>query len=301
MRIEQLTYFLEIAKTSSINKAAENLFVTQPGLSDSVKKMESELGLTLLNRSKTGVSLTENGKIVALHASIILSAYHDMLKDLSLISETPEEHLKGTIVIATTPLFAASVLTDVNAVFRQTYPHANVRYFELNNSDITEWLKNGRADLGFFATTQQPLEDPIPLESFEDPQLVHSVLCQDDLIICMAQRSPMARHKFFSPDITSTAKTVTFLNSESTAPQNIVAISNNIATQIDIVLQGEAVAPVPKQAYERCFSSTKGLVSRPIKPCPVVSYHMISPADNELSPMQMAYTHILKEHIAKVF
>ena len=121
MRIEQLTYFLEVAKTHSINKAAENLFVTQPGLSDSIKKMESELGLKLLNRSKTGVSLTESGKIVVQHAYTILEAYEDMLRDLSIVNSPEHAELKGTVTIATPPLFAASVLTDVNTLFRNRF------------------------------------------------------------------------------------------------------------------------------------------------------------------------------------
>lgn len=298
MRIEQLAYFLEIAKTNSINKAAENLFVTQPGLSDSVKKMESELGLQLLNRSKTGVSLTENGKIVALHASIILSAYQDMLKDLSLIADSPAEQLKGTIVIATTPLFAASVLTDVNGLFRQLYPHVHIRYFELGEADILEWTKIGRADFGFFASTQRENETAMAIV---DTKLHQTPLCQDELVICLAQRSPMAIHKFFPASFIETAKTVTFQSPDQPMPQNIVAISNNIVTQIDILLQAEAVAPVPRQAFERCFASTKGLVSRPIRPAPLVTYNMVCLAGRKLHAIEEAYIQTLQDHIAKNF
>jgi len=101
----------QVVKTGSINKAAENLYVTQPGLSDSIKKMESELGLTLLNRSKTGVTLTENGRIVARHAVNILTAYNRMLNELKLLSDDDLDNPKETLTIATSPLFAAALPT----------------------------------------------------------------------------------------------------------------------------------------------------------------------------------------------
>lgn len=62
MRIEQLSAFVEIASSNSISIAAENLFITQPSLSRSMKLLEEELNLTLFIRSFDGVRLTEEGK-----------------------------------------------------------------------------------------------------------------------------------------------------------------------------------------------------------------------------------------------
>ena len=72
MRIEQLEYFLEIARTGSINRAAENLFLTQPGLSSAVKSLEKELGTTLLIRTSSGIDLTKDGQVIAENASAVL-------------------------------------------------------------------------------------------------------------------------------------------------------------------------------------------------------------------------------------
>ena len=63
MRIEQLQYFAEVVRTGSISSAAKNLFVSQQGISDSIKNLESEVEFPLLTRNKRGVSLTKNGEV----------------------------------------------------------------------------------------------------------------------------------------------------------------------------------------------------------------------------------------------
>ena len=62
LRIEQLRSFLEVASSKSISIAAENLYITQPSLSRSLKLLEEELGLDLFIRSSDGVRLTTEGK-----------------------------------------------------------------------------------------------------------------------------------------------------------------------------------------------------------------------------------------------
>ncbi|MBP1761344.1 MAG: transcriptional regulator, LysR family [Firmicutes bacterium] len=51
MRLDQLYYFVEVAKTKSISLTAERIYVSQPSITDSIKKLEQELGVTLLTRS----------------------------------------------------------------------------------------------------------------------------------------------------------------------------------------------------------------------------------------------------------
>lgn len=62
MRIEQFLYFLEIAQTQSIHIAAENLYISQPAVSRSIRALEDELGIQLFKRTVEGACLTENGR-----------------------------------------------------------------------------------------------------------------------------------------------------------------------------------------------------------------------------------------------
>ena len=59
MRIETLQYFIEVAKSKSINAAAEKLYISQPALGIAIKNLEKELGFPLFERSHNGVKLTQ--------------------------------------------------------------------------------------------------------------------------------------------------------------------------------------------------------------------------------------------------
>ncbi len=68
MTLTQLRYLMTIAKTGSFNKAAEQLYVSQPSLTSAVKELERELGITLFYRSGRGVTLTGDGTEFLLYA-----------------------------------------------------------------------------------------------------------------------------------------------------------------------------------------------------------------------------------------
>ena len=62
MNLQYLRYALEISRTGSISKAAENLSVAQPNLSRAVKELESALGISIFERTRTGMAVTPEGE-----------------------------------------------------------------------------------------------------------------------------------------------------------------------------------------------------------------------------------------------
>ena len=72
MRLEQLKCLLDIAHTGSITNTAQRLFISQQAVSKSIKQLERELGLELLIRTKTGVTLTDAGEEVVRYAENML-------------------------------------------------------------------------------------------------------------------------------------------------------------------------------------------------------------------------------------
>lgn len=73
MNILHLKYAVEIAKTGSINKAAENLLMGQPNLSRAIKELEGSIGITIFDRSAKGMFVTEEGEEFLIHAKKILN------------------------------------------------------------------------------------------------------------------------------------------------------------------------------------------------------------------------------------
>lgn len=79
MTLMQLNYIITIARTGSINKAAEELYVSQPSLTSSVKELEKELGIVLFHRSGRGVTLTADGEEFLLYARQLYGQYESIL------------------------------------------------------------------------------------------------------------------------------------------------------------------------------------------------------------------------------
>ena len=80
MTILQLTYILKIAETGSMNKAAEQLYISQPALTSAVKELEKELGIALFHRTSRGIVLTGEGEDLLVYARQILQDC-EVLKD----------------------------------------------------------------------------------------------------------------------------------------------------------------------------------------------------------------------------
>ena len=73
MNILHLKYAVEIEKTRSISKAAENLFMAQPNLSRAVKELEESIGITIFNRTSKGITVTDDGEEFLRYARKIIS------------------------------------------------------------------------------------------------------------------------------------------------------------------------------------------------------------------------------------
>ena len=80
MTLTQLNYLITIAETKSLNKAAEQLYVSQPSLTNAIKELEKELGITLFYRSGRGVTLTNDGTEYLLYAKQIYGQYESVLE-----------------------------------------------------------------------------------------------------------------------------------------------------------------------------------------------------------------------------
>jgi LysR family transcriptional regulator, nitrogen assimilation regulatory protein len=106
MDVRQLRYFGAIAELGSVSAAANRLGVAQPSLSQHVKHLEEELGVTLLVRSPRGVILTDAGQILLAHAKSILDAVDVAVADL----RNQSSELKGAVTFAI-PSSASNVLS----------------------------------------------------------------------------------------------------------------------------------------------------------------------------------------------
>lgn len=83
MNLLHMKYAVEISKTSSLNKAAETLYVGQSALSRAIKELENSLGVTLFERSSKGMTLTHDGELFVYYAKTVLSQVDNIEKMFS--------------------------------------------------------------------------------------------------------------------------------------------------------------------------------------------------------------------------
>jgi len=171
MDVRQLRYFGAIAELGSVSAAAHRLGVAQPSLSQHVKHLEEELGITLLVRSPRGVILTEGGQILLAHAKSILDAVDIAIGDLRNHSSS---ELKGAVSFAI-PSSASNVLSvPLCETVQHEFPNIMLRTMEAMSGHVQEWLVHGQVDLGILYDIRRVRHlRPIPLLE-EDLYLVVS-------------------------------------------------------------------------------------------------------------------------------
>ena len=133
MRIETLQHFLEVASSGSFYSASHKLFISQQGLNKSIRSLEEELDTHLLERSHSGVKLTDDGAVFAHHAERILEDYELMMADLF------ESKHRRTTGEAPIPL-SISYYAAQTAASNPNYVHllVNSEYVELPFEKLVE-------------------------------------------------------------------------------------------------------------------------------------------------------------------
>lgn len=120
MKITTLEYFVVLAESQSLNKAAKSLYIAQPSLSKALSNFEREIGVQLFYRNTKGICLTQAGEKILPEAKQILK-YYDGWKELSRTDSLEE------IEIYTQSAFAHFFLPDILLNFKKSYPNVKIR------------------------------------------------------------------------------------------------------------------------------------------------------------------------------
>ena len=157
--------FLAAAETGSFSRAAEVLRYTPSGVNQLVSALEKEVGFSLFSRSTKGVALTANGQLLL---PVIREILHqeDRLFELSA---QMNGLLIGTVTIAAYSSIATYWLPAVIRAFQQDYPHVEIKLMEGIWQEVSQWLEERTADIGFFSYQENMPFEWIPLA--EDPMV----------------------------------------------------------------------------------------------------------------------------------
>ena len=143
MNINQLKYFVIVAECGSINKAAQKLFISQPHLSNIIKKLEKTNGFELFIRTYRGVSLTPNGEYFLIHAKTILQEI-ERLKQFTAANINLSDNLRVSMTKFNHIMEAFNEVTSKNNNLDEFTFILN----EGSTSDVIKDLANGYTDVG---------------------------------------------------------------------------------------------------------------------------------------------------------
>ena len=140
----EIQYFLEVAETLNISRAAERLGISQPTLSISVQRLEQSLGTPLLLRGKTGVRLTKTGARFAVHAKNLVEQW-ERLRAESISEET---EVKGRISVGCHISVALYSLPSFVSELMTTHPELELIFQHDLSRKITERVVSFECDFG---------------------------------------------------------------------------------------------------------------------------------------------------------
>jgi LysR family nitrogen assimilation transcriptional regulator len=152
VEFRQLEYFLAIAESGSLSKAASVIGVAQPALSRQLRKLEEELNVKLLYRHGRGTRLTPEGQQLQTAVAPIIRDLAQVKSDLRAAAKVPA----GTISFGMPPSMSAAIGAEIVTGFSAQFPQVKLHLVDGLSGFINEWLAAGRVDMAVINNARSP-------------------------------------------------------------------------------------------------------------------------------------------------
>ncbi|MDO4481497.1 MAG: LysR family transcriptional regulator [Bacillota bacterium] len=174
MSLVKYQLLLSAVEKGSITGAVEEMGYTQSGVSHMLNSLEEELGVVLINRSRSGVTLTSAGELLLPQIKRIVADNEVFMQTVSGMNGM----IYGKIVIGTFPEVTSGYLPEIIGIFTGRYPRVQIEIKHGTQTEIEEWIEQGKADCGFIRTP-------------ESAGLRHIPVYRDRLVaVCGKERMP---------------------------------------------------------------------------------------------------------------
>lgn len=182
MEMRLLEYALEIYRQRSFTKAAQQLCIAQPSLSQQISKLERELGVSLFYRGHGAVELTPDGVRFIEQAEQILRLRDDLIREM----RERKEGFGRELVIGTTAITGGHVLPPLLQAYRERFPQVQVNLVEEATEQLEELTAKGIVDVSILA---------LPLD---DPRLATKTMLTEPIYVAL----PRMQKEWMSPEVT---------------------------------------------------------------------------------------------------
>ncbi|MCK9512699.1 MAG: LysR substrate-binding domain-containing protein [Pigmentiphaga sp.] len=153
MQLHQLRALVAVADAGSISAAARALHLSQPALTRSLKQLEIEVGASLLRRTRQGVTLTECGQALLLHARLIASEVDDARQHVSQLAG----NRSGQLAVASSAVPFTLIVPQAVAIMRRRFPDVYLRLHEAVYPPVLELFRQQMLDFALGPLPQSGL------------------------------------------------------------------------------------------------------------------------------------------------
>ena len=151
VKLELYRVFHEVARMGNISAAAQNLFISQSAVSQSIKQLEEQLQVRLFSRSTKGVYLTSEGKLLQEYISHALGLIQSGEEKLA----QSRQLLTGELIIGASDTVTKTYLLSRLEAFHRDYPDIRIRILNGTSHMVLDYLHAGQVDIAFASTPQE--------------------------------------------------------------------------------------------------------------------------------------------------
>ena len=152
IELRHYKYFLAVAEELHFKKAADKLFISQPGLSKQIREMENTLGYALFERNNRNVQLTKAGAYLQKEITLLMTQNEGILRHAQHISEGNE----GEIHLGYVGSAMQTIIPKLLIQFRKKYPSIHFSLQEMDNNRQINDLLGNKIDIGFVRLNEVP-------------------------------------------------------------------------------------------------------------------------------------------------
>lgn len=241
MQLAQVEGFLEVARRANLSRAAEALFITQPALTARIRALELEVRSPLFRRGRKGMVLTDAGRTFLPYAERALRSLRDGANAIERLPMADE------LVIGAAPAISTYVLPDLLVRFEAANPSVRLTVRTGHSEEILELAVRGDLDVGL-------------VRELHHPALETMHLYDDELILVVEPRHPLARHRRVTLDRVRDARLILFDRTSSyydltnalfrpagSLPRGVLELDHIDAAK-QMVLAGLGIALLPTTA-----------------------------------------------------
>ena len=143
LNIREIEYILTIMEEGSITKASQKLFIAQPSLSQVLKRVENELGVTLFTRVKNRLKLTPEGEVFIDAGQRIMKVIGELDQNFSGLSTAQS----GRLVVGVPYRLGTLIATEIIPVYRERFPQIELQLVESSSTELEQLLMDGAVDI----------------------------------------------------------------------------------------------------------------------------------------------------------